>query len=136
VNLNIVRGVQPAGQIWVINGLSATVKSSDGSIQVTGTGLVLAGGNNAGRGLAGQQPGVNKVSVIATLICDLPTTAIPVPPQFSTDSKGVPMSATGDFTIPAGTPLSPTPPSTCNSPMLLIRNAANLGWFAVGIFKP
>src|SRR6266699_248022 len=28
VNLNVVRGVQPAGQIWVINGLTATVGSN------------------------------------------------------------------------------------------------------------
>jgi hypothetical protein len=33
VNLNIVRGVQPAGQIWVINQLDAKV-GSDGSITV------------------------------------------------------------------------------------------------------
>jgi hypothetical protein len=48
VNLNIVRGVSPAGQIWVIDQLDAKV-SANGSIKVDGKGLVLAGGNSAGR---------------------------------------------------------------------------------------
>src|SRR5262252_10378550 len=60
VNRNIVRGVQPPGQIWVIADLSADVKT-DGSIKVRGKGLLLGGGNNIG-GNANQ-------SVFATLIC-------------------------------------------------------------------
>jgi hypothetical protein len=40
VNLNIVRGVAPAGQIWVIDKLDARV-SANGSIKVEGKGLVL-----------------------------------------------------------------------------------------------
>ena len=44
VVLNVVRGQQPGGQIWTINKLKATV-NPDGSIQVSGKGLVLAGGN-------------------------------------------------------------------------------------------
>ncbi len=48
VNRNIVRNVQPAGQIWVIDKLDATV-SANGRIQVDGKGLILGGGNNAGR---------------------------------------------------------------------------------------
>ena len=123
VNLNIVRGVSPAGQIWVINDLVATVHS-DGHITVNGKGLVLAGGNNAGRPPAG-------AAVIATLIC---ATAAPFT-QFSTSSAGVLLSPTGDFQI--NDTLSSPPPAGCNaSPMLLIRNAANLGWFAVGIYNP
>jgi len=126
VNLNIVRGVQPAGQIWVINDLVATVHT-DGSITVNGKGLILAGGNNAGR----PPPGAK---VIATLICD---TATPFK-QFSTASAGVALSPTGDFqindTLKNGTTLPPVPCTA--SPMLLIRNAANLGWFAVGIYRP
>src|SRR5262249_25561819 len=59
VNRNIVRGVQPAGQIWVINDLDGKVKG--GRITVQGTGLVLGGGNSAGRA-TGQ-------FVLATLIC-------------------------------------------------------------------
>jgi hypothetical protein len=129
---NIVRGVRPAGQIWVIKGLEATVQSG-GSITVNGKGLILGGGNNLGRPAPG-------VSVIATLICDLPTTAIPVPPQFSTALAGVLLSPTGDFQI-NGT-LSPLPPAACTSPMLLIRNAATATggfpnpWFAGGIYRP
>jgi hypothetical protein len=121
VNLNIVRGVAPAGQIWVIDKLEARV-SANGSIKVEGKGLVLAGGNNAGR----PPPGV---SVIATLIC---SAAAPFM-QFSTSTAGVLPSADGDFKI--NDMLSPLPPSPCASPLLLIRNAANLAWFAIGIFR-
>ena len=121
VNLNIVRGVPPAGQIWVIDQLDAKV-SVNGSIKVDGKGLVLAGGNNAGR----PPPGV---SVIATLIC---SAAAPFT-QFSTSTAGVMLSPNGDFKI--NDTLSPFPPNPCASPMLLIRNAANLTWFAVGIFR-
>jgi hypothetical protein len=61
VNRNIVRGVQPAGQIWVIDDLDARVRTN-GDIRIKGKGLILGGGNNAGR--AGDQ------SVFATLICE------------------------------------------------------------------
>jgi hypothetical protein len=121
VNLNIVRGVSPAGQIWVIDKLEAGV-SPNGSIKVEGKGLILAGGNNAGR----PPPGA---SVIATLIC---SAAAPFT-QFSTSTAGVMLSANGDFKI--DDMLSPHPPNPCSSPMLLIRNAANLSWFAVGILR-
>ena len=118
VNRNIVRGVSPAGQIWVIADLDAKV-SANGSITVKGKGLILAGGDNAGRAPA--------LSVLATLICQ------PTPPftQSSTASAGVMLPPNGDFEI--NDVLSPVPPSPCASPMLLILNAANLTWFAVGI---
>ena len=118
VNRNIVRGVSPAGQIWVIADLDAKV-SANGSITVKGKGLILAGGDNAGRAPA--------LSVLATLICQ------PTPPftQSSTSSAGVLLPPNGDFEI--NDVLSPVPPSPCASPMLLILNAANLTWFAVGI---
>src|SRR5262245_14400517 len=48
VTRNIVRGVNPAGQVWVIEKLEARVRVN-GQISVKGKGLVLAGGNNAGR---------------------------------------------------------------------------------------
>jgi hypothetical protein len=121
VNLNIVRGVSPAGQIWVIDKLDASV-SAGGSIKVEGKGLVLGGGNTAGR----PPPGV---SVIATLICSATAPFT----QFSTSSAGVLLSPNGDFKI--NDMLSPHPPQPCASPMLLIRNAVNLSWFAVGIFR-
>jgi hypothetical protein len=117
----------------VINDLVATVQSS-GQITVNGKGLVLAGGPNLGRAPT------PALSVIATLICDLPTTAVPIPPQFSTATAGVLLSPTGDFQI--NDKLSPPPPASCASPLLLIRNAAtamgmfpNL-WLAGGIYSP
>jgi hypothetical protein len=132
VNLNIVRGVSPAGQIWVIDDLDAKV-GTDGSIKVKGKGLILAGGNNAGR----PPPGT---SVFATLICQpavTPPTPQPDFTQFSSSSIGVLLSPTGDFQINDKL-LNGTnpPPIPCTSPMLLIRNAANLSWFAVGIYRP
>ncbi len=49
---NTVRGVAPAGQIWVISNLRAVV-NTDGNISVLGLGLLLGGG----------------ASVFATLFC-------------------------------------------------------------------
>jgi hypothetical protein len=120
VNRNIVRGVQPAGQIWVIDKLDAKVSAS-GRITVDGKGLVLGGGDSAGRA-TGQ-------AVLATLICQ-PTAPFT---ESRTSTAGVTLSPNGDFKI--DDTLSPLPPDICISPMLLIRNAANLGWFAVGIFR-
>jgi hypothetical protein len=114
--LNVVRGVNPGGRPWGIQKLRVTVKT-DGTISATGEGLVL-GGSDA----AGSRGGV--LQVAATLFCG------------SNDgftSPAADLSVGGDFDI-RGT-LSPTPPDTCNSPVLLIRNATGgvLGaWFAVG----
>lgn len=122
VTRNVVRGVNPAGQIWVIDKLEAKVRSN-GHITVSGKGLILGGGNNAGRA-TGQ-------SVIATFICDVPVTNPATPFVLSnTTAAGVPLSAEGNFRI--DDVLSPVPPFNCPNPSLLIRNAANLGWFAVG----
>lgn len=120
VNRNIVRGVQPAGQIWVIRRLDAEV-TTNGEITVQGEGLVLGGGNNAGRA-TGQ-------NVFATLICE----AAPPFTERNSSLVGVTLGDNGDFTI--DDVLSLAPPNPCASPMLLIRNAANLSWFAVGILK-
>ena len=124
VNRNIVRGVQPAGQIWVIDKLDATV-SANGRIKVDGKGLVLAGGDNAGRAPSG----TGALHVLATPICE-PTAPFT---ESRSSSAGVLLSPNGEFKI--DDMLSPQPPAACISPMLLIRNAANLGWFAVVIFR-
>ena len=118
VNRNIVRGVQPAGQIWVIDKLDARVKTN-GDIKVKGMGLILGGGNNAGRAM-GQL-------VFATLICEAAASFT----ERNTNLTGVPLSPEGDFEI--DDVLMPLPESGCASPMLLIRNAAGAAWFAVGI---
>jgi hypothetical protein len=47
VTRNIVRLVNPAGQIWVISDFKADVKV-DGRIRVDGRGLLLGGGNAIG----------------------------------------------------------------------------------------
>ena len=111
VNRNIVRTVQPPGQPWVIRDLTADIKV-DGSIDVQGKGLLLAGGNAIGT--TGNQ------SVRATLICDTQLF----------DTNLVPLEPNGDFRIEDV--LSPAPPAVCASPVLLIRNPAG-AWFAAGI---
>ena len=122
VNRNIVRGVQPPGQLWVISSLKADVRT-DGSIRVDGRGLLLAGGNAIGTN-ANQ-------SVRATLICDTAIVApATTPPLFETAL--VPLEANGDFRI--DDVLTPAPPAECASPVLLIRNPAG-AWFAAGIVK-
>ena len=119
VNRNIVRGVQPAGQIWVIADLRAEVRA-DGSISVDGRGLLLGGGNNIGFNA--------NARVFATLICEA---AAPFTER-NTSLAGVALEADGDFRI--NDVLTPAPVD-CASPVLLIRNAANHAWFAAGIPK-
>jgi len=125
VNRNIVRTVQPPGQIWVIRDLRAEVKF-DGRISVRGKGLLLGGGNGIG-GNANQ-------SVFATLICQVTATEFTFHSTDSDDNtpgiQGVALEANGDFRID-GT-LSPAP-SVCASPVLLIRSANNQTWFAAGV---
>jgi hypothetical protein len=121
VNRNVVRGVNPPGQIWTIKNLDAKVKTN-GDITVNGKGLVLAGGNNLGR-TTGQ-------SVFATLICEATAPFT----ERSTNFAGVPLASNGDFKIDdVLTPIV----TDCASPMLLIRttnaNPANRNWFAAGI---
>jgi hypothetical protein len=117
VNRNVVRGVNPPGQPWVIADLRAEVRA-DGSIKVRGKGLLLAGGNAIG-GTAGQ-------SVFATLICEA---AAPFTLR-STSPTGVLLAPDGDFRI--DDMLDPAP-SDCASPVLLIRSVALQAWFAAGI---
>ena len=119
VNRNIVRGVQPPGQIWVISDLKADVKA-DGRIRVDGRGLLLGGGNNIGLNA--------NASVFATLICEA---AAPFTER-NTNLTGVALEPDGDFRI--DDVLTPAP-ADCASPVLLIRNAANQAWFAAGIPK-
>jgi hypothetical protein len=121
---NIVRGVNPAGQIWVISDFKADVKV-DGrgiaSIRVDGRGLLLGGGDAIGTN--------GNAFVFATLICE----ATPPFPQFSTNITGVPLAANGDFRI--DDVLMPAPPAECGSPVLLIRVTPSGAWFAAGIPK-
>jgi hypothetical protein len=116
VNLNVVRGVAP-GAPWRIANLEAEV-GPDGHIKVVGRGLLLASGNGLGTN-AGQ-------SVHATLFCGAAATAT----AHNSNPAGVPLEADGDFRIDDF--LSPAPPATCDSPVLLIRNVGGV-WFAAGI---
>jgi hypothetical protein len=118
VNRNIVRGVQPPGQIWRIKDLKAEVKVN-GHIRVDGRGLLLAGGNGIGTN-ANQ-------SVRARLFCGAAVH----------ESTLVPLAANGDFKIddiltPVSPTVAPVPPNPCDSPALLIVSSGG-SWFAAGI---
>ena len=118
VNLNLVRGVSPAGP-WRIAALNVGVRS-DGHIIAVGRGLLLAAGNGIGTN-GGQK-------VHATLFCGPAATAT----SHSSTAAGVALQPNGDFAIDDF--LSPLPPVACTNPVLLIRNAGGL-WFAAGIQK-
>ena len=119
VTPNVVRGVNPPGQIWRIADLNAVV-TTDGRIRAHGRGVLLGGGNGIGTN-ANQ-------SVFATLFCGPAATAV----SSSTNEAGVALDPDGDFTI--DDVLSPMPPATCGTPVLLIRTAAGTHpWFAAGI---
>jgi hypothetical protein len=122
VNRNVVRGVQPPGQPWVIKDLRAEIKD-DGQIRVNGRGLLLAGGNGVG--------GNANARVFATLICEAAAPFVEhSTPSTPAATAGVAIEPNGDFMI--DDVLTP-PPADCASPVLLIRNTANRGWFAAGI---
>src|ERR1700678_4593894 len=112
-----VLGVPAAGQIWVIRNLTAEVRVG-GLIQVNGQGLLLGAGNAIGSNA--------NASVFATLFC-----ANDGDVQHSTNLAGVPLQVNGDFRIQDS--LSPAPPDTCTSPVLLIRVTGSGSWFAAGI---
>jgi hypothetical protein len=116
VNLNSVRGVSPAGP-WRIADLNAEV-SSDSRVTIKGRGLLLAAGNGIGTNAG--------ASVFATLFCG------PADSATAHNSGRVALDQDGDFRIHGV--LSPALPATCDTPVLLIRNAAGSGvWFAAGI---
>jgi hypothetical protein len=116
VNLNVVRGINPAGP-WRIADLDADVRS-DGHIRVKGRGLLLAAGNGIGTNAG--------ASVFATLFCGPAATAT------AHSSNRVALEVDGDFRI--DDLLTPALPTSCDTPVLLIRNGAGSGvWFAAGI---
>jgi hypothetical protein len=122
VNRNIVRTIQPPGQLWTIRDLDTKIKKN-GDIKVEGKGLVLAGGNGIG------SPPANPTRVFATLICEAAAPFI----EHSTTLTGVALAPNGDFKI--DDVLTPIP-NGCASPVLLIRSANGGAWFAAGIPIP
>jgi len=115
VNLNVVRGINPAGP-WRIADLNADV-TADGHIRVKGRGLLLAAGNGIGTNAG--------ASVFATLFCGPAATAI------AHSTNRVTLDVDGDFRI--NDSLLPALTEACTTPVLLIRNGANGVWFAAGI---
>jgi hypothetical protein len=117
VKLNVVRGVFPGAGPWRIAELRADI-DTEGRIRARGRGLLLASSNSIGQN-ANQ-------SVFATLICEAAAPFVEHNTAFS-----VPLEANGDFRI--DDTLNPVP-SSCPSPVLLIRNKGGV-WFAAGIPK-
>jgi hypothetical protein len=114
---NVVRGVNPGGVPWRIHHFRAEV-NVDGSIQIEGSGLILAGGQGIGTAPA--------LNVFATLFCG------PAASPTASVSDSVPLAANGDFSIDGD--LSPVPPDPCTTPVLLIEGAGSVNhWFAAGI---
>ena len=89
---------------------------------------MFAGGDTVGTAVVltptGGTAGLN---VFATLICET------LAPFVERNTNPVPLAANGDFRIEDG--LSPWPPASCETPVLLIRNAGNRSWFAAGVRK-
>ena len=108
---NVILGVNPAGQPWVIRHLVAHV-TTNGVIRVKGEGLIRAGGNI---GTSSADP------VFATLFCG----------NVAHHSGPVAAEPNGDFRI--DDVLDPAPPEPCDNPVLLIRNVNTGDWFAAGI---
>jgi hypothetical protein len=120
--LNVVRGVNPGGRPWVIKRLKVEVKD-DGQISAKGEGLLLSGGDGIGTRAAIE-------NVVATLFCGA------VPSAVAHTSSPAALDAGGNFEIRGV--LDRTPPASCVSPVLLIRNSVNGQpgpWFAAGILK-
>ena len=111
--VNDAFGVPPGGRPWVIDRLSADVKT-DGRISVAGRGLLLGGGN--GIGTTGNQ------SVRARLVCG----------GVFHDSALVALEPDGDFRI--DDVLVPAPSVPCLGPALLVLSGGG-SWFAAGIPK-
>jgi len=125
VNLNNIRGVNAPNTPWTIADFQAEV-TADGHLTANGKGLIFAGGNTIGTSASG---GAAVINVFATLICE---NTAPFTDR-NTNAKGVPLAANGDFAIDDVLSPPPPAPSSCATPVLLIRNAGNLNWFAAGI---
>ena len=116
---NVVCGVQPGTDPWVISHLNAEVDTTNGHIHVDGHGLLLAGANVIGT--TGNQV------VQAELFCEAPAGTCGTP---SFTSPGVALAPNGNFKI--DDTLDPLPDDPCTNPVLLIINAGGR-WFAAGI---
>ena len=127
--LNVVRGISPGGRAWVLRKLSATV-AADGSVRISGRGLLFSSGD-----LIGTRGAVS--NVLVTLACGpADTTARKFNSPMTT------LDTAGNFSIRGvlsedGINPAVMPPS-CDNPVLLVRSAnastgAAGGWFAAGI---
>ena len=137
---NLAAGIAPGGAPWVVRSLKAQI-TTDGRINATIKGILLAGGDNIGTRGGPRQ-------MVASLFCR----NAPVPPAvvgtLQTDpynSAFADLDADGDLRIDslitnasAAIPTSNCGDTVDNRPVLLIRTVANGvpgAWFAAGIIK-
>jgi len=118
---NPVAGIAAGGVPWSAAAGSAVVDLTNGDIAFSVTGLVLVGGNSAGT------PGA-VTTVKGTLVCS-PGTAT----QTVIDTATVPLTPEGNASF-KGT-LATAPPSSCDTPLFLIRAAAANVWIATGAVR-
>jgi hypothetical protein len=113
---NIVFGVNPGGQPWVLRTFKANVGPT-GKITAKGSGLLFGGGNNIGtRGTI--------ANVALTLFCG----------GVAHSTGSVALDLHGNFSV-KGADLNPALPLPCATPVLLVRSfgTAPGNWFAAGI---
>jgi len=124
---NAVNDTPPPGRPWVISDLKASVLG-DGSFDVRGEGLVLAGGNNVGVSA--------NLAVRMRLYCG---GAAGVPLTKFTSNETTTLEPNGDFHLRGQLAVVNQPLDCPNARLLIIAagpNAANAGgWFAAGIPK-
>lgn len=122
---NAVNDTPPPGRPWVISDLQAQV-SGDGSFDVRGKGLVLAGGNNVG--VSGN------LSVRMRLYCGAGATLT----KFTSDETTT-LEPNGDFRLRGQLTVVNQPLDCPNARLLILAAGASAanpgGWFAAGIPK-
>jgi hypothetical protein len=118
---NLVRGHFASKQPWRIASLHATVRT-DGTIQVQGSGLLLAGGNHIGTSQA--------ANVRASLVCGLGPDANA---RFESFTSFHALTDDGVFSFDEVLPNFSFLPNPCVEPALIIWDANTARWLAASI---
>jgi hypothetical protein len=118
---NLVRGHFASKQPWRIASLHATVRV-DGTLQVQGHGLLLAGGDHIGSSQA--------VNVRASLVCGMGADANA---RFEIFTSFHALTEDGEFSFDEVLPNFSALPNPCVEPALVIWDANTARWLAASI---
>jgi len=118
---NLVRGHFASKQPWRIANLHATVRT-DGTIQVQGHGLLLAGGDHIGTSQA--------ANVRASLVCGMGADANS---RFEIFTSFHALTDDGEFSFDEVLPNFTSLPNPCVEPALIIWDANTARWLAASI---